>query len=181
MGKATQDLRNEHDAILHVLHIVDHVLASPLDREEERPFACELLDFLTIFADKCHHGKEEFILFPRMEQAGVPRKNGPIGAMLIEHDQARDLIKCLKVTVEEVDMEKFEKVLVAYSQLLRAHIEKENNILFPMADHLLDDAEQEKLFERFEEHEENVVGHGVHEKLHANIHNWEKQFGYKPV
>jgi hypothetical protein len=40
----------------------------------------------------------------------------------------------------------------------------------------LDDARQNELFEKFENHEETVVGHGIHEELHAMIHKWEDEY-----
>jgi hypothetical protein len=46
-----------------------------------------------------------------------------------------------------------------------------------MADRLIDDAAQDEMFEKFEQHEESVIGHGVHEELHAMIHKWEGEFG----
>ena len=45
-----------------------------------------------------------------------------------------------------------------------------------MADKLLDDKKQDELYERFEIHEETVIGHGVHEELHSKIHKWEDEF-----
>ena len=45
-----------------------------------------------------------------------------------------------------------------------------------MADKLLNDAKQNELFEKFEQHEETVIGHGVHEELHSMIHKWEREF-----
>ena len=60
--------------------------------------------------------------------------------------------------------------------MLVSHIEKENNVLFVMADQILDDQKQEIMFERFEQHEERVIGHGIHEELHAMIHRWSDEF-----
>jgi len=45
-----------------------------------------------------------------------------------------------------------------------------------MADQLLDEETQDALFEKFEQHEESVIGHGVHEELHSMIHNWATEF-----
>lgn len=177
MGKAIQDLLNEHDALLHVLEIVDHVNHNPVDPQWKTNFAGELLNFLVIFADKCHHGKEEGFLFPQLEELGVPNQGGPIGVMLAEHVQGRALIAQMKAAVEHADMDAFTQALLSYASLLRAHIAKENQILFPLADRLLTTEEQQALFDHFEEHEETVVGQGVHEALHANIHQWEVQLG----
>jgi hemerythrin-like domain-containing protein len=35
------------------------------------------MEFLTVFVDKCHHGKEEEFLFPALEAAGIAREGGP--------------------------------------------------------------------------------------------------------
>lgn len=45
----------------------------------------QLLNFFRVFADLCHHGKEEQYLFPALEAAGIPRESGPAGVMLAEH------------------------------------------------------------------------------------------------
>jgi hemerythrin-like domain-containing protein len=37
----------------------------------------EIVEFIRVFADKCHHGQEENILFKEMEAAWFPRDKGP--------------------------------------------------------------------------------------------------------
>jgi hemerythrin-like domain-containing protein len=177
MGKATQDLRNEHESILRVLTIVDKMLANTTrDQAEILRFGGELIYFLKTFADKCHHGKEENYLFEEMVRRGVPKEGGPIGVMLAEHKQGREYIALMSAAVDSKDLAKFTEAAEMYRDLLRPHIEKENTVLFVMADRLLGDVAQEDLFEKFEEHEESVIGHGVHEELHAMIHQWEEEF-----
>jgi hemerythrin-like domain-containing protein len=177
MGKATQDLRNEHDAILHVFTILDKAFASKSKKDEEiLRFGNELIYFLKIFADKCHHGKEEDFLFVELEKSGIPNEGGPIGAMLLEHKQGREYIALMNTSLETKDLVSFKSTAIKYRDLLRNHIAKENNVLFVMADRLLDEKKQDELFEKFENHEETVIGHGVHEELHAKIHKWEEEF-----
>lgn len=60
-----------------------------------------ILEFIQVFADKCHHGKEEGLLFPAMEKAGIPQEGGPIGAMLAEHKEGRDFVKGMSEAVSE--------------------------------------------------------------------------------
>lgn len=178
MGKATQDLRNEHDAILHVLQILDKALADDtMDDAAMLKFGGELLHFLKIFADKCHHGKEENFLFVELTRSGVPNQGGPVGVMLQEHQQGREYIAAMSSAFESRDLDAFKAAAVQYRDLLVNHIAKENNALFVMADRLLDEAKQAALYEKFENHEESVVGHGVHEELHGMIHRWEHEFG----
>jgi len=57
----------------------------------------------------------------------------------------------------------------AYIELLDEHILKENDVLFQMADKVLTEEVQEKLYDRFEELEEEVIGLGKHEELHKML------------
>ncbi len=177
MKQATQDLRNEHEAILFVLKIMRKMAESDVyeDAAMLRWYG-EIVDFLRIFGDRCHHGKEELFLFPELEKKGVQRENGPVGVMLSEHTQARGLIAGMAEAVEQKDRKAFEENALSYAELMEAHIDKENNILFGFADRLFSGAEQVGLFESFERHEEQVVGSGVHEQLHAKIHAWAEAF-----
>lgn len=177
MGKATQDLRKEHDAILFVLQILDQMMVSDKDKEALLEYYDEIVYFLKIFADKCHHGKEENYLFKELVTRGIPNEDGPVGVMLREHALGRDFIAQMSRSHEQEDVDGFHHAARQYRDLLRSHIEKENGVLFPMADNVISEQEQEALFEQFERFEENVIGHGVHEKLHAMIDNWAKAFG----
>lgn len=176
MGKATQDLRKEHDSILHVLSITDKIISSVIENTKIMHFGKELVYFLKTFGDKCHHGKEENYLFKELEKEGIPNEGGPIGVMLQEHQEGRMYIDLMNKAVEAVDAANFKINASNYSNLLRSHIEKENNILFVIADKILGDTKQDELFMKFEQHEENVIGHGVHEKLHSMIHKWMEEF-----
>lgn len=167
MGRATQDLRKEHDAILHVLNILDAV---------KPEYFRQIVDFLKIFADKCHHGKEEGYLFKELVANGVPDEGGPVGVMLSEHEQGRRYIALMDDALESEDLSAFSDAALNYRDLLRSHIEKENNVLFVIADRILDDGKQNELYDKFEQHEETVIGNGVHEKLHAMINRWSEEF-----
>lgn len=176
MGKATQDLRQEHDAILHVLGIMDNMVAADLEEAEKLKYFSQVLHFLRVFADKCHHGKEENYLFVDMVKNGIPNEGGPIGVMLREHNQGREYIASMSKGVESKEISEFNAAAGKYRDLLKSHIDKENNILFVMADQVLDEAKQDDMFEQFERYEEDVMGRGVHEELHAMIHQWSEVF-----
>jgi hemerythrin-like domain-containing protein len=177
MGKATQDLMKEHDAILHVFTIIDKMLSTDTKEDVEIfKFGDELIFFLKTFADKCHHGKEEDYIFKELVARGIPNEGGPIGVMLQEHQQGREYISIMNKSLETKDLINFKANAAKYRDHMRNHIDKENNALFVMADKLLDDARQNELFEKFEVHEETVIGHGIHEELHSMIHQWEDEF-----
>lgn len=178
MGKATEDLRKEHESIIFVLKVLDKMLQSKKEETESKlSYYGELLYFLRIFADKCHHGKEEEHLFKALVALDIRNEGGPVGVMLAEHAKGREYIAQMGQCLEKKDIRGFEGAAVNYRDLLRQHIDKENGVLFVMADRLIDAHGQELMFEKFEEHEERVIGHGVHERLRGMIDAWAEAFG----
>ncbi len=174
MNTATATLRTEHEAILKMLDAAEEV-ARQLDRNY--PVAPQtlsgLLEFLQTFADRCHHSKEEEYLFPALEERGLPRAGGPIGVMLHEHEQGRALIKRMAEASEAYSGGRpdagrlWAAAARSYAGLLRSHIMKENNVLFVMAEQILSKSEQEALSEAFEKVENEKLGAGTHQRLHA--------------
>ena len=179
--KPIEDLRMEHDAVKITLRVLDSIckqaektgeMASPEHLEQ-------LIEFFTTFVDRCHHGKEEELLFPALEEVGVSREGGPIGVMLKEHQQGRDHVAKMKVALiryrdggrgaagDLVDHAR------AYIVLLSQHIDKENNVLFVLADKHLSEDKQTELWEGFETIETQKIGLGRHEAFHQMIESLE--------
>jgi hemerythrin-like domain-containing protein len=178
MNEATEVLRKEHDAILRMLDATEHVAASlAVGASIPAHILSNAIEFFRLFADRCHHGKEEELLFPALEKKGMPRSEGPIGVMLREHDSGRTLIAEMAQAAkayESGDKEaggKWAKAAMSYSRLLRDHIAKENNILFVMAERLLTPTEQEQLAAGFDAIEIQKMGEGTHERLHRIMDN----------
>jgi hemerythrin-like domain-containing protein len=91
------------------------------------------------FADKCHHGKEEDILFVAMTAMDMPQDSGPVAVMLAEHDEGRQYTAGFRSAAEQ--MKNGDAAAAAdvvrnvydYVNLLREHINKEDRVLYPMA------------------------------------------------
>jgi len=179
MEYASKDLMHEHDAILFSLKILDEI-SNRVESGKEVPAGdiTDLIDFLKLFADKCHHGKEEGLYFPALEEEGIQRQNGPIGMMLEEHDTGRGFIRRMQssVTDKMVNKDEFIQSARGYIKLLRLHIEKENTVLFPIGDMKLSPLKQSKLIEEFEEFEETVIGRGKHEELHKQLNEFSRKY-----
>lgn len=179
MNYASEDLKNEHDGILFGLNILDKMVAQLGNgKAVAKDEYVQMVDFLRLFADKCHHGKEEGLYFPALEQAGVPRENGPIGQMLIEHEEGRKYIQAMTEALagEQLDSKAFSTAAENYATLLRSHIQKENTVLFSMGDKILAPDLQKKLLQEFEHFEETVMGPGIHDQLHAMLDSFEKKY-----
>ncbi len=152
-------LMAEHRNIEKVLACLDRMAdafeeAGALDAK----VAGDALEFLRTYADRLHHGKEEANLFPAMEERGIPREVGPTAVMRQEHDIGRGLVRDMGAAVEGKDLAGFVAAARDYVGLLREHIAKEDQILFPMADSIIPAGEQEGLLDAFQRVEERDIG-----------------------
>jgi len=165
--KPTQILSDEHRIIERVLGALEKLAQGPVGELEPWKKA---LDFIRHFADQCHHFKEEKVLFPALEAHGIPSEGGPIGMMLMEHEEGRSYVRAMLAAISLIEgkNEASKASLVssaqAYCRLLREHIQKEDDVLFRMADEVIPDAEQKQLAAAFAQHEAEEMGAGVHEK-----------------
>ncbi|MCM8787419.1 MAG: hemerythrin domain-containing protein [Candidatus Omnitrophica bacterium] len=169
--KPTQVLKEEHKVIKKMLDVIEKIVSD--FKEVDKNELESIVDFIKNFADKCHHAKEENKLFPAMEKAGIPKEDGPIGVMLQEHDIGRGYVRGLAETIQKSKKDKIstkdiKEDALGYVDLLRQHIDKEDNILYMMADMHINDNEQKNLVLEFEKVEERI-GKGVHEKYHKLV------------
>src|SRR5262245_8648054 len=131
--KAIEVLMNEHRLIEQALGSLEtcaeEVRAGALPA---RDVVAEYVRFFRGFADGCHHGKEEDILFERMVRRGFPREAGPLAVMYYEHEQGRAHVRSLgSIATGEgpavaADVRAFLAVADDYVPLLRQHILKED-------------------------------------------------------
>lgn len=172
--KATQILMEEHRVIERVLDALS-TAADLIDQgvAVDPEFFLDATDFVRGFADGCHHKKEEDVLFKTMASYGVQVENGPIGVMLADHEEGRRFTRQIRAAAERLqagDQAARSELLngvKGYVALLRAHIFKEDKILFPMADQVIPTDVYAKVDEGFEHVEHEETGEGVHEKFLA--------------
>lgn len=177
------DLKEEHQGVKTMLRIIEAASKRYGGGHEvdTRDFDA-ILEFLTVFVDRCHHGKEEDFLFPALEAAGVPRDQGPIGVLLHEHEQGRRLVAGLRNAAKDFTPgdktagKTIEKTALDYVALLGSHIEKEESVLFPMAVDMLGTDKQAELSEAFEKLEEERIGSGKHEEFHQLLHRLKQVY-----
>jgi hemerythrin-like domain-containing protein len=135
-----------------------------------------------VFVDTCHHGKEEDYLFPALEQLGVSRNGGPIGVMLREHEQGRGEVRAMRSAFEAYRggdtsaAAEFASHAAVYVGLLRRHIDKENAVLFPIADSRLSTVRRISLEQAFEKLEQERIGAGRHEAFHRMIEDLGERY-----
>lgn len=173
--EATDILMNEHRVIERALDAM-RAWMTTLGAGSESDDKAELARFVSFiqgFADTYHHGKEEDILFVAMGEHGFPRNAGPIAVMLQEHDLGRSLVGVLdglarqSATWTKEDRDTLERTVHEFSDLLRQHIRKEDQILYPMAEARLPAPVQEEMLRRFQAFEEQQTRSGEQQRLRA--------------
>lgn len=179
-------LEREHALIEQALGLLGSVAAN---LGQDRPVAGEhvsaLLAFLRNFADQRHHMKEEETLFPLLEQNGIARVGGPIGVMLHEHEQGRTMIRIMEGLLPELGApgeprRQFARVASSYAGLMRDHIAKENNCLFPMAQTVLTDSDRQELEAAFERQDGDAEADGGFAHYQSIIAALSAQLGPPP-
>jgi len=91
-----------------------------------------------------HAENEEVLLFPDLVAQLGGEEGGPVGVLRREHSIIHGQVDTLRGAPTAAD---FTRVFTAFDALLRAHIDKEEEILFPLAGQLLGDARLAQLDE----------------------------------
>lgn len=177
--KAIQELKAEHHGIQVMLKILQSI-SKAIDTHQsvDSEHLKSIHEFLAVFADKCHHGKEEDILFPALQAKGNITMLKMLPILLQEHATGRGYIRALGKKVQEYsagNRESLKEIGILfrqYSTLLQEHIKSEDETVFPALEHDLDDSLDAELFERFEQLETDVIGLGRHEQFHAMLENY---------
>jgi hemerythrin-like domain-containing protein len=134
-----QMLMDEHRVIEHAMEALESYAARLTGGDAEPADLGRFVEFIRLYADGLHHRKEEDMLFATMVDNGFPRDGGPIAMMLLEHDEGRRLVGLmagvagLESPWSDESRQTAASAANGYTTLLRQHIFKEDNILYPMA------------------------------------------------
>ncbi len=172
--EATEILMDEHRVIERVIEALETAVERLRGGESVEPeFFLQAADFIRNFADGCHHAKEEGVLFKAMEASGMPAEGGPIAVMLVEHDQGRGYTAGMVEAAERLkqgDRGAVDRLIAdatGYAALLRQHIQKEDQILYPMADQVIPAKQHDQVLQDCRTAEEAAGGHDRHAHYHA--------------
>ena len=149
---ATRNLEDDHVHILRLTDVMEHLTTTtnPVISHLE-----SIVEIIRNFADGIHHAKEEDIFFPLLSQKGFSSTQGPVAVMLNEHLAGRNFVRGMAENIElykngnKDALGRIYYNMKGYVELLRAHISKENNILFRMADRVLSEKDHTALLAKF--------------------------------
>jgi len=154
------------------LLMLDHEITERVFSAAERAFAApggptpglvaNVREYLVGYVDRCHNQKEERTVFALLERAGMPVEGGPLAVMLAEHARAKALVERLDAAAtafvggDRGRLDALREALAEYAALCKDHFWKENDILYPMASRMLDEAAQASIVPGIEEVEAGV-------------------------
>ncbi|UFS71199.1 hemerythrin domain-containing protein [Geomonas sp. RF6] len=176
----TQRLKDEHQLILRMLALLEkNANLTAAGKFSDYRFYLDGVDFIRNFADRFHHAKEEDVLFEALVENGMPRENSPVAAMLMEHDAGREFVRRMEKAAQRAldgepgqDAEIAESAL-GYLELLRGHIDREDTILYPLAERVIPDEKREEINRRYRSAEEKSAA-GLEAHYRAIVEKYEK-------
>lgn len=136
-------LRKEHENIRLFTDKLEQMAVNLMEKNDiSFEDYAKSVEFIKTYADKRHHQKEEQVLFKAMlENLGEMADNLINHAMIVEHNLARlyvwELEDALNAYKQQATVELKLKIVtntMSYVYLLRRHINKENNAVYPYAE-----------------------------------------------
>ncbi len=175
---------DEHTNIRRMLKVVRNVCYRVMTNGEyDLEDFPRIIDFIRIYADKHHHGKEEDVLFETMNRSLENiAKSGAITGMYIEHDLGRLYMANLEKGLEKYksgdDTARLDIIgnAIGYTDLLDRHIEKENTALYKLAERMLDDKNKSFVEEECNKVEEKATEQGIQTKYIELVEELEEKY-----
>ncbi len=176
----TQVMVDEHRLILRMIALVEQNTERMLQgRFRNWQFFLDAVDFIRNYADRFHHAKEEDVLFVALVKNGMPEKSSPIEAMLMEHDQGRAFVRAVEDGAQRAMLGELGQIPViaenarGYAALLRGHIDREDTILYPLAERVLPEELRPAMLEGYARAEESNPG--LAERYRRMVEEYEAQ------
>ncbi len=151
MKETTKILVNEHKNILKVADALEKECENikkgkPVDEN----FFRFVIEFIRNYADKFHHAKEEEILFKQFCKNESELHCNPVEQMLYEHKEGRNFVRGIEIGLEKRNKNQIIQNALGYVHLIREHIFKEDNILYPLTEQVLSKEAQKDMLKKFE-------------------------------
>ena len=161
-------LEAEHRLVLEVADAADaecrHIEATGTVRAD---LAGDMIGFFRYFADGLHDPKEEDLLYARCHRRGMTDQDEPLEQMLGEHEWCRGKLDGMEQTLERIDTNDraaaldFAGRLSEYVEVVRCHIQVEEDVFFDTAQHYLTQQDRKELTEEFEAVHWDEIEEGV--------------------
>ncbi len=160
-------LMHEHRLIEKMIEIIRQQIDKiKAEKKVDSAFIDTAVDFIRIYADKTHHGKEEEILFRECKKKSMSDEDaGFMNELVDEHKYGRktvaELLEAKDSYIKGEDtlgviLDKLKALVELYPQ----HIEKEDNRFFPNSENYFSKDELDAMLDEFWDFDKTMI----HEK-----------------
>jgi hemerythrin-like domain-containing protein len=183
MGALADQLKQDHDDMRTMVAVMaematrfdegEHVSADDLE---------QVVEYMRTFVARCHHTKEEDLLFPALEEAGMQRDGGPLEIMTAEHTLETNFLAGMNDAVsryangDDSAGQAITQYVRDYAALLSRDMEQEDQLILPLAEQQLSKARQEEIASEFEKVERETLGPKLHEPYHQLAHELAERY-----
>ncbi len=172
-GSPAEVLRREHQVISLALRAMEReAVRIRHSRELDADTIARMVEFTRAFTDGCHHEKEAHLLFPLLQRLDQDTRQ-PIAVMEREHDGARRRMEAVAQALaaaregDDVARRTIAANLAGYVSLMAGHIVREDALVLPLADEVLDEDDKHALMREFREIDRRLGGVEAHERYHS--------------
>jgi hemerythrin-like domain-containing protein len=171
MSRPTETLQKEHKVCSTMLGAMEREIVKVRAGEEFDDESFDMLvDFFHFYMRQCHEPKEAQLLYAKLAQRGVSREDGVLADMIGEHDELGGRLRAAEDELPKARIGDarartlFLDRLQVYIDEMRTHMKEEDELLFPMVNHVLTQRDLEELARAFESVESQEIAEGVHDK-----------------
>ena len=177
--QARGQLMIEHRLIERMLSVIKAALSKiELKHEVDPVFVDIAVDFIRVYADRTHHGKEEEIFFRELKNKPLSAEDQRVmNELLEEHAFGRRTTKALvgantryrngdKTALSDI-IEKLQTIIEFYPK----HIEKEDKVFFPATRAYFTETEDQAMLAEFLEFDRKMI----HEKYMSVVEGFERR------
>ena len=162
----------EHRLIERMIDVIaKEVMRIEKELSVDPSFIDTAVDFIRIYADRCHHGKEEDILFSALEKKNLKENDRKIMEKLIEeHRRGRKIAgdlhkaKTLYLDGNKTALVNIIHLMKELVEFYPKHIEKEEKVFFKPSMSYFTDDEKDALLQEEYEFDRNFI-HQVYEDI----------------
>ncbi len=171
----------EHRLIQRMIAVMGkHIQTVPSVSAIDLSLIDQGVDFLRTYADRCHHGKEEDILFATLRNKKLTDHETQILQELVdEHVLARKTVKALAAAVHDArngNSQVFDEIAAIVrriSDIYPPHIEKEDKHFFIPVMKYYTAKEQDEMLRQFKDFDQHII--------HDKYRNLVEDFEHNPV
>lgn len=175
--QARGPLMIEHRLIEKMIQVIQRTLEHIKQTRVIDPYFVDTaVDFIRIYADRTHHGKEEDILFRELRRKPLSKEDRHVMDKLIEdHIFGRKTTKALVEATTRYRggnnsaLDEVTTHLKTLAEFYPKHIKIEDEIFFPASRAYFSDTEDQSMLAEFWEFDRNMI----HEKYKAVVKEFE--------